>query len=74
MAQIDEIKEKIGFFKAIFITLLVIDTSLIAWVFKNYNIDKVKLYIVLFVIIYLSVFLGFLFIKILDNIKKLKDL
>jgi hypothetical protein len=47
MAKIDEIKEFIGFLKAIFITLIVINTSLIAWVFKNFNTELVfKLYIV----------------------------
>ena len=74
MAKIDEIKETIGFYKAIFITLLVIDSSLIAWIFKNYNINKTKMYIVLFVIVCLSIFLGFLFIKILEKIKQLRDM
>jgi hypothetical protein len=37
LAKIDEAKEYIGFLKAIFITLIVIDTSLIAWVFKNFD-------------------------------------
>ncbi len=78
MAKIDEIKEFIGFLKSIFITLLIIDTSLIAWIFKIYfikqkNIDIYGL-IVIFVILFLIIILILLFQKILKEIKKLKDL
>ena len=42
MPKIDEVKEFIGFMKAIFIMLIVIDTSLIAWIFKSYEIKQLK--------------------------------
>ncbi len=75
MAKIDEIKELIGFLKAIFITMIVIDTSLIAWVFKNFDSELVwKLYIVVMLILFLSVAVAFLFTKILKEIKKLEDI
>jgi len=75
MAKIDETKEFIGFLKAIFITLIVIDTSLIAWVFKNFDSELVfKLYIVNGFIFLVSFTIAFLFIKILKEIRKLKDL
>ena len=75
MPKIDEVKEFIGFLKAIFILLIVIDTSLIAWVFKNFeNEHIVRLYIVVFLVFLLSVAIGILFSKILEEIKKLKDL
>ncbi|MCK9491258.1 MAG: hypothetical protein M0Q24_04150 [Sulfurimonas sp.] len=75
MAKIDEIKELIGFLKAIFITLIVIDTSLIAWIFKNYfNEIYWKLYIVLFLIIIISFSIAKLFTKILKEIKSLKEI
>ena len=75
MAKIDEVKEFIGFLKAIFITLVVIDTSLIAWVFKNFQNELAwKLYVVVFLILLMSVVIAILFSKILNEIKKLKDL
>jgi len=75
MAKIDETKEFIGFLKAVFITLIVIDTSLIAWVFKNFEIELLfKLYIVNCLIFLVSFAIAYLFIKILKEIKKLKDL
>jgi len=40
MAKIDETKEFIGFLKVIFVTLIAIDTSLIAYILKN--IKKLK--------------------------------
>ena len=75
MPKIDEVKEFIGFMKAIFIMLIVIDTSLIAWVFKNFeNESMVRLYIVVFIILVISVVVALLFNKILKEIKYLKDL
>jgi len=75
MAKLDEVKEFIGFLKAIFITLIVVDTSLIAWVFKNFNIEvSLKLYIVNGLIFLISFSIAFLFVKILKEIKRLKEL
>jgi len=75
MPKIDEVKEFIGFLKAIFITLIVLDTSLIAWVFKNFDMVQYgRLYTVVFLVIILSVAIGMLFGKILKEIKRLKDL
>jgi len=75
MAQIDEIKEFIGFLKAIFITMIVINTSLIAWIFKNFQNEFTwKLYIVVGLIFLIGSAIAILFVKILKEIKKLKDL
>ena len=76
MARIDEIKEYIGFLKVLFVTLVAIDTSLIAWIFKNYAIynDKLSVYVVFGVILIITITICFLFVHILENIKKLKDL
>lgn len=75
MGRIDEVKEFIGFLKAIFVLLIVIDTSLIAWVFKNFEIESLnRLYIVVFVVLVVSLTVGLLFSKILKEIKRLKDL
>lgn len=75
MPKIDEVKEFIGFLKAIFITLVVIDTSLIAWVFKNFDTTHTgRVYTVVFLTIVFSVAIGLLFSKILKEIKRLKDL
>ena len=35
MAKLDRAKEYIGFLKAVFIMLVAIDSSLVAWLFKN---------------------------------------
>jgi len=73
--KIDEVKEFIGFLKAIFITLVIIDTSLIAWVFKNFDIEHTgRIYTVVFLTIVFSIAIGLLFGKILKEIKRLKDL
>ena len=75
MPKIDEVKEFIGFLKAIFVLLVVIDTSLIAWIFKNFeNEHIIRLYIVVFIVLLISIAIGILFNKILQEIKKLKDL
>ena len=75
MPKIDEVKEFIGFMKAIFIMLIVIDTSLIAWVFKNFEDESMgRLYIVVFIVLVISIVVALLFNKILKEIKHLKDL
>jgi membrane protein YdbS with pleckstrin-like domain len=75
MPKIDEVKEFIGFLKAIFILLIVINTSLIAWIFKNFESESIgRLYIVVLLVFLLSLAIGTLFSKILQEIKRLKDL
>ena len=75
MPKIDEVKEFIGFMKAIFIMLIVIDTSLIAWIFKNFENESMsRLYIVVFIVLVISIVVALLFDKILKEIKYLKDL
>ena len=75
MAKLDEIKEYIGFLKAIFITLFVVNTSLIAWIFRNYDsVANLKLYVVLGLVIFLCIIIYTLFLKILKKIKSLKDI
>ena len=75
MPKIDEVKEFIGFMKAIFILMIVIDTSLIAWIFKSFQEESMnRLYVVVVIIFTISVVIGLLFTKILKEIKRLKDL
>ena len=75
MTKIDEVKEYIGFLKVVFVSLIAIDTSLIAWIFKNHIIsDKTSVYSIFGIIIIITIVICFLFIYILKNIKKLKDL
>ena len=78
MAKIDEVKEFINFLKSIFITLVVIETSLIAYSFQTYLVKNqtINLYaiIVLVLIIIFAIIIGCIFIRILKEIKKLKDL
>ena len=77
MAKLDEVKEFIGFLKVIFVTLIAIDTSLIAWIFKNHSIaitERIATYSVFSIIIIITILICLVFIYILKNIKKLKDL
>ena len=75
MAKLDRIKELIGFLKAVFIFLFVIDASLIAWEFNNYTqVEEWKLYLVLFLIIFLSLMIAKLSLIILEKIKSLEDI
>ena len=71
MAKIDEVKEYIGFLKAVFIAILLVDFSMIAYLY-NKSIDGNILVIV--GIIFISYFVLFLFGIILKEIKSLKDL
>ena len=71
MAKLDEVKEFIGFLKAIFITSIVIMSSLIAYLYKKELEDN---YLVLFALIIDIVFMIFLLKRILKEIKSLKDL
>ncbi len=75
MAKIDEIKEFIGFLKVVFVTLVAIDTSLIAWMFKNHILsDRISVYSIFGIILIITIIICFLFVLILKNIKNLKDL
>jgi len=69
--KIDEVKEFIGFLKTLFVTVAAIDTSLIAFLYKN-GIDKH--FEIFLTVIFLSVFLMLITVRILKDIKKLKDL
>ena len=54
VAKIDEIKEFIGFLKAVFLVLIVIDSSLIAWLFNHTDINM-KSIIVLFLVFIITI-------------------
>ena len=57
MAKLDEVKEFIGFLKVVFVTLVAVDTSLIAWIFKNHIIsDKISVYTVFGTALYAVIF------------------
>ena len=71
MAKVDEIKEYIGLLKAIFIAVLLVDFSMIAYLY-NKSVNGNILVIVTIVII--SIFVLFLFKLILKEIKSLKDI
>jgi len=73
MAKIDKEKEYIGFLKAIFLTLVAIDSSLIAWLF-NHTKFSVKSTIVLVVIFFISVIIWVVFKHIMKQINKLEEL
>jgi Na+/alanine symporter len=71
LAKLDKIKEFIGFLKAIFITSIVIMSSLISYLY-NKNIED-NYFVVAFLIINLIVII-LLFKKIIQEINLLEDL
>jgi len=71
LAKLDKVKEFIGFLKAVFITSIVLLSSLIAYLYSKELSDN---YIVLFAIIIDVVFIIFLFKKIMKEINLLEDL
>ena len=73
MAKLDEVKEFIGFLKAVFLALVAIDSSLVAWLFSH-TIISIKSIIVLFLVLIITINIVILFKSILNKIKMLKDL
>jgi len=71
MAKIDEVKEFIGFLKAVFITTIVIMSSLVAYLYRRPLEDN---YLALIALIVDIVVLLALLKTILKHIKMLKDL
>ena len=72
MAKIDKIKEFIGFLKAIFITAIVIMSSLIAYLYKEQSLQENIL--VVFALILDFIFIILLLKKILKEINELEKL
>ena len=73
MADIDEVKESIGFLKAIFLMLIAIDSSLIAWLFNHSELST-KSVVVICTIAFVTVVDLIIFKNIIKKIKSLKDL
>ena len=73
MAKIDKEKEYIGFLKAIFLTFIAIDSSLIAWLFNHSKLN-LKSSIVLIVICIFSVTIILLFKQIIKKINDLEEI
>jgi len=71
MAKVDKVKEFIGFLKAIFITSIVIMSSLIAYLYKQTIEDN---YIVLLALMINFVVIVLLFKKIMREINLLEEL
>jgi len=73
MAKIDKEKEYISFLKAIFLTLVAIDSSMIAWLFNHPKLNYYSL-IVLVGILSFSIAIIVLFKYILKKINELEEL
>ena len=71
MAKIDKIKEFIGFLKAVFITAIVIMSSLVAYLYKQPAEGN---YVVLFALLVNLTVIILLFRKIMKEINLLEDL
>ena len=73
MAKLDRAKEYIGFLKAIFITIIAIDSSLISWLFKNSNITFYSILVIIGIAVSSTVIL-ILFKYILKKIEELEEI
>ena len=73
MADIDEVKESIGFLKAIFLMLIAVDSSLVAWLFNHSELST-KSIIVIFAIMFVTIIDLIIFKNVIKKIKSLKDL
>jgi len=73
MSKLDKVKESIGIFKALFIVLIVIDSSLIAWLFNHSSLTT-RSSIVIFAIMFVTFVDLIIFKKILKKINSLEDL
>ena len=71
MAKIDKIKEFIGFLKAVFITAIVVMSSLIAYLYNKTIEDN---YLVIVALIIDLIIIVLLFKKIIKEINMLEDL
>ena len=75
MAQLDEIKESIGYLKVIFSISIAVNISLVAWIYKNFlsfNLQDIVIFLSLAVII--SIWIIYINRIILIKIKSLRDL
>ena len=75
MADIDEIKESIGYFKVIFSILIAVNVSLVAWLYKNYELLTI-IDAILLLSLSIIITVGIIYInrKILLKIRSLRDL
>ena len=71
MAKIDEVKEFIGFLKAVFITAIIIMSSLVAYLYKQ-PIDN-NMIVLIALVLDIAVIIG-LYKRILKEIKSLRNL
>ncbi len=75
MSGVDEIKEFIGYLKAIFALILAITVGLISWLVQNYNsAEKLLVYADFLLITILIIVLILINRKILSDIRRLREL
>ena len=71
MAKLDEVKEFIGFLKAVFITAIVIMSSLVAYLYKQPIDNNISVLVAL--VLDIMIIIG-LYNRILKEIKSLRNL
>ena len=75
MSEVDEIKEFIGYLKAIFALIMAITVGLISWLVQNYNsAEKLLVYADFLLITILIIVLILINRKILSDIRRLREL
>jgi len=74
LAKIDEVKEFINYLKALLIFILATEIGLISWIVNNFKKESILLYLAIFVLMILSIISILINKRIIDDIKKLRDL
>ena len=75
MSQLDELKEEVSWYKALFLVLFAADASVVAWRFNGYETaTQLQLILATLAVIVISILLVLVNVKAFKKIKKIKDL
>jgi len=75
MSKLDELKEEVSWYKALFFALFAADASVVAWMFNGYETaTQVQLILATIAVIVVSILLVLVNVKAFNKIKKIKDL
>ncbi|WP_321276093.1 hypothetical protein [Thiomicrorhabdus indica] len=75
MSKLDELKEEVAWFKALFFALFASDASIIAWMFNSYDsASHLQLIIATFAVFVISMLLIWVNVRAFSKIKQMKDL
>ncbi|MBN2865616.1 MAG: hypothetical protein JXK16_06370 [Thiotrichales bacterium] len=75
MSKLDELKEEVSWYKALFFALFAADASMVAWMFNGYeSANQLQLGLATFAVLVISLLLILVNVKAFNKIKQMKDL